>query len=166
MKRIMLLLAAVALLALSLAPVVQAQGQGGAPKDVDETLFPIEPGAFPGTCDFTVGLEQSGKGKTIMLPDDKGLILTSPGLDATLTNLDNPEHPQETYNITGSVHVSTDPETGDVTTVLTGRNLAIDPEAGFVIAVGDFSFVFNEQGELIQPLEGSGQLIDVCEALA
>src|SRR5215207_4953272 len=92
MRRIMLLFAAVALLAVSLAPVVQAQGQGGAPADAGFTLQ-IDPGDFPGTCDFPVLLETSGKGKAIELPAKKkgvaeAFIFTSPGLDATLTNVD------------------------------------------------------------------------------
>jgi hypothetical protein len=53
-----------------------------------------------------------------------------------------------------------------VETVATGRNLLGDPDAGLVIAIGDFSFVFDAKGNLIQPLTGEGQLIDVCEALA
>jgi hypothetical protein len=34
--------------------------------------------------------------------------------------------------------------------------------AGFVLAIGHFSFVFDSNGNLIQPLTGQGQLIDVC----
>jgi hypothetical protein len=157
-------MAAIVALAVS-APIVlaqgQEQGQGGAPVDAGFTLL-IEPGDYPGTCDFPVLLEVSGKGKTIELPGEKGLIVTSPGLDATLTANGN----QETFNITGSVRPQTPSEDGVIETVLKGRNLAIDPEAGFVVAVGNFSFAFDAQGNLVQPLTGEGQLIDVCEALA
>ena len=168
MKRIVMMAVSVMLTLTMAAPMVLAQGQGGAPGDAGFTLE-IEPGDFPGTCDFPVLLETSGKGKTIELPAKKkgvaeAFIFTSPGLDATLTNVNNPEN-QETYNITGSV-TQTKLENGDVETVLTGRNLAIDPEAGFVIAIGNFSFVFDAEGNLVQPLSGEGQLIDVCEALA
>jgi hypothetical protein len=31
-----------------------------------------------------------------------------------------------------------------------------------VLAIGNFSFVFDAGGNLIQPLEGKGQLIDAC----
>ena len=51
-------------------------------------------------------------------------------------------------------------------TEVTGRNLLGDPEAGFVIAIGNFSYVFNEKGKLVQPLTGEGQLIDVCGFLS
>jgi hypothetical protein len=35
-----------------------------------------------------------------------------------------------------------------------------------VVAVGNFSFTFDAEGNLSEPLSGEGQLIDVCEALA
>ena len=170
MRRITLLLAAVSLLAVSLAPVVQAQdGQGkgpvdagGAPIDAGFELL-INPGDFPGTCSFPVLLEVDGKGKTIELPNGT-FLATSPGLNATLTNPETGT--QETYNVTGSVRTTTDPVSGDVVTEMKGRNLAIDPEAGFVVAVGNFSFTFDAEGNLTEPLSGEGQLIDVCEALA
>jgi len=44
--------------------------------------------------------------------------------------------------------------------------LLFDPVAGTVIASGNFSYVFNSDGTLAQPLEGEGQLIDVCALLA
>jgi hypothetical protein len=44
--------------------------------------------------------------------------------------------------------------------------VAIDPEAGFVVAVGNYSFTFDAEGNLTEPLSGKGQLIDVCQALA
>jgi hypothetical protein len=53
-----------------------------------------------------------------------------------------------------------------VVTVVTGRNLLFDPFAGFVLAIGRFSYAFDAEGILIQPLEGIGRLIDICELLA
>jgi hypothetical protein len=106
-------------------------------------------------------LEVSGKGKTITLPDGT-LILTSPGLDVTVTNLENGE--QARFSITGSFHRSTN-ETGQVTTLARGRSLLFDPVAGTVLASGNFSYVFNADGTLAQPLAGEGQLIDVCALL-
>jgi len=166
----MLLFAAVALLALSLAPIVQAQDgkakgpvdAGGAPIDAGFELL-INPGDYPGTCSFPVLLEVDGKGKTIELPNGT-FLATSPGLNATLTNPETGA--QETYNVTGSVRTTTDPVSGDVVTELRGRNLAIDPQAGFVVVAGNYSFAFDANGNLIEPLSGNGQLIDVCEALA
>jgi len=107
-------------------------------------------------------LEISDKTKT-MEQGNGGVIITSPGAFATVTNTDNGE--QATFNITGSVSTTTE-KNGDQVTTLTGRNFAIDPEAGTVIAIGSFTFTFDKKGNLVQPLEGEGQLIDVCELLA
>ena len=173
MRRMLLLFAAVALLALSLGPVVQAQdGKGKGPVDAGGAPTPVEPDdppfiitseQFPGACSFPVAFEPTGKEKRIELPNGTTLI-TSPGLDVTLTNTETGT--QETYNVTGAVRVLPPDEEGNVVTELTGRNLAIDPEAGFVVAIGNFSFAFDAEGNLSQPLSGEGQLIDVCEALA
>ena len=104
-----------------------------------------------------------GKGKTIELRGDRSII-TSPGLDATVTNLDNPSK-RVTLNITGVFHQTTKGD-GSLVAVVTGRNLLFDPDAGFVLAIGRFSFVFDASGNLIQPLRGKGQLIDVCALIA
>ena len=66
--------------------------------------------------------------------------------------------------VTGAFHQST-LENGDVVTVVTGRNLLGDPEAGMVLAIGTFSFVFDAGGNLIQPLAGQGKLVDVCDLI-
>jgi len=161
-----IMIALIALLALVVAaPTVLAQGQkvnGVTPGDVSGTIV-VEPGDFPGSCNFPMQLDLSGKGKAIDLPGEV-LILTSPGLDVTVTNLDDPEN-QATFNITGSLEQTT-LENGNVVTVARGRNFLIDPDADTVIAIGNFSFVFDAKGTLIQPLEGEGQLIDVCDLLA
>ena len=167
MKRAIVLALSIILALTMAAPTVLAQEgppNGGAPQDVSGT-FTVNPGDILGTCDFSMQLEVSGKGKTIVLPDGRR-ILTSPGLHVTITNLDNGE--QATFNITGTFHETTNLETGEVTTVttrVTGRNLLFDPEAGTVIAIGKFSFVFDAEGNLVQPLEGKGRLIDVCALL-
>ena len=162
MKRFVVIMVGILLALAVAAPMASAQAQGGPPQDVDESPIVLEPGAVFGNCDFPIRLEYSGKAKTIELPDGR-FIFTSPGLTATLTNLDNGN--QETLNITGAFHQTT-LKNGDVKTVVTGRNLLGDPEAGFVLAKGQFSFVFDEQGNLVQPLSGKGKLVDVCELLA
>ena len=174
MRRMLMLFAAVALLALSLAPVVQAQdGKGKGPVDAGGAPTPVEPDnppftiteeQFPGACSFPVAFEPTGKEKRIELPNGT-LLITSPGLDVTLTNTE-PGGTSETFNVTGAVRVLPPDEEGIQVTEVTGRNLLIDPDAGFVVAIGNFSFAFDEEGNLVQPLEGEGQLIDVCEALA
>jgi hypothetical protein len=160
-KRLVLLAFGVVLALVVAAPVGLAQSNGGAPEDASGSII-VNPGDYPGSCEFPFRLDFSGKGKTINLPDG-GLILTSPGLFVTVTNLQNDE--QATFNITGSSRKSTS-ENGDVTTVLRGRNFAIDPVVGTVIAIGRFSFVFDAEGNLIQSQTGNGRRIDVCELLS
>jgi hypothetical protein len=163
MKRAIVLALSVILALTMAAPMVLAQsGNGVAPVDASGSLdlAPNDP-RFPGACDFPMHLEVSGKAKTITLPDGT-LIVTSPGLDVTVTNLDNGE--QARFSITGSFHQSTN-EIGQVTTLARGRSVLFDPVAGTVLASGNFSYVFNADGTLAQPLEGEGQLIDVCALL-
>ena len=161
MKRSVLLVVGAILALIVAAPVAFAQSQGGAPEDVEGTIV-VNPGDYPGSCNFPFSLDLSGKGKAIELPDG-GLILTSPGLDVTITNLDNQK--QASFNITGSVHQST-LKNGDVKTVMTGRNFAIDPVAGTTVVIGRFSFIFDANGNLVQSQMGNGQRIDVCELLS
>ena len=161
MNRIVVMVVCVILALVVAVPMAFAQSQGGAPEDVEGTIV-INPGDYPGSCNFPFSLELSGKGKTIKLPGER-LIFTSPGLDVTVTNLENQK--QATFNITGSVHQST-LENGDVKTVMTGRNFAIDPEAGTTLVIGRFSFIFDAQGNLVQSQPGQGQRIDVCELLS
>jgi hypothetical protein len=66
-----------------------------------------------------------------------------------------------TLNITGAFHQTTASD-GSIVTVTTGRSLLGDPEAGFVLAIGKFSYIFDAAGDLIQPLAGKGPLVDVC----
>ena len=167
MKRAIVLALSVILALTMAAPTVLARSVNGvAPEDISG---PVPPEFFPGTCDFPLQLELSGKAKTIELPDGGVVgvtsISTSPGLDVTITNVDTPEN-QATFNITGAFHQTTDPVTGQVTTLSTGRSLLSDPVAGTVIAIGNFSFVLNSDGTVAKPLEGEGQLIDVCALLA
>ena len=165
MKRAIVLALSV-ILALTMAvPMVSARSVNGvAPEDVSGTIPPKDVAKFfPGHCSFPIQLELSGKGKVITLPDDRR-ILTSPGLDVTVTNMDNGE--QAMFNITGTLHETTNLETGEVTTVVTGRNLLFDPEAGVVLTIGQFTYVFDAKGNLIQAFEGEGQVIDVCALLA
>ncbi len=159
MKRIVVAAVSVILALIVAVPIAGAARQE--PPFPVEQNFVLEPGAVFGNCDFPIQFELSGKGQTLALPGDR-FIFTSPGLTATLTNLDNGN--QETFNITGAFHQST-LENGDVVTVSTGRSILGDPEAGFVVAIGNFSYVFDKKGKLVQPLSGEGQLIDVCEAL-
>jgi hypothetical protein len=164
-KRAIVLALSVILALTMAAPTVLARSVNG----VAPAEFSGVPVTFPGTCDFPLHVEVSGKAKTIVLPDGAAVgvtsIGTSPGLDVTVTNEATEE--QATFNITGAFHNSEDtPNPGQVTTVSTGRSLLSDPVAGTVIAIGNFSFVLNSDGTVAEPLDGEGQLIDVCALLA
>src|SRR6266571_2521319 len=136
-----------------------AQKTGGTPPIGVSASQDLPAGAVFGECAFPVRFELNGKAATITLPGGR-FIFTSPGLNATLTNL-NDLTKSVTLNITGAFHQSTD-RNGDTVTVVTGRNLLGDPDAGFVLAIGSFSFKFDASGNLVQPLAGTGQLIKVC----
>lgn len=90
MKRIVLLMVGILLAMVVAAPTGYAQSNGGAPEDASGTVV-VNPGDYPGSCEFPFSLEFSGKAKTIELPNG-GFIFTSPGLDVTITNLDNLEN--------------------------------------------------------------------------
>ncbi len=159
MKRILLTTLGILMALAVAAPVVSAQPGGGPPEPIDETPQELDPGVV---CEFGVLLEQTGKTKEIDLPGDRTITIF-PGTRATLTNLETGK--QVTLNITGTFDERV-LENGDVLTVLRGRNLALDPEAGFVLTKGRFSFAFDAEGNLIQPLSGKGKLVDVCGLLS
>jgi hypothetical protein len=146
------------ILALSVAAPIAVAVAQEPPTEADGT-FTVKKGRL---CEFPVRFEVSGTTKMIESPGG-GVIFIFPGLTATLTNVDNPEN-QETLSVTGSFH-DTVLENGNVERVFTGRNLLFFPEVGFVLAVGEFSIVFDQKGKVVQPLSGEGQLIDVCALL-
>jgi hypothetical protein len=37
--------------------------------------------------------------------------------------------------------------------------------AGLVLVIGKFSFVTDAEGNIIQPIEGQGQIIDICQMI-
>jgi hypothetical protein len=144
-------------------PPANAQKTGGTPPIGVSSSQVLAAGAVFGECAFDVQLDLNGKAGTITLPGGR-FIFTSPGLHATLTNL-NGLAKSVTLNITGTFHQSTDLNR-DTVTVVTGRNLLGDPDAGFVLAIGSFSYKFDAAGTLVQPLLGHGQLIKVCPLIS
>jgi hypothetical protein len=173
-----IMIALIALLALVLAAPIAVAARPAKPQPPPvpvEGSQDLPAGAVFGRCDFPIRYELSGKAKLITLPGGR-FITTAPDQYATLTpilpdgTLDLAH--QERINITGSLHQSTD-EKGKVVTVAAGRNILGDPQAGFVLAIGNFSFVTRPAGGpgpeddiLVQPLQGDGQLIDICELLS
>ena len=67
MGRIRLMVVSVILALVVAAPMALAQSQGGAPGDAGGTIV-VNPGDYPGSCNFPFSLDLSGKGKTIELP--------------------------------------------------------------------------------------------------
>jgi hypothetical protein len=145
-----------------IAAPLTVNGQGSPPTPVSGNLTVPANSIAPGECAFDVELSFAGKAGVIVLPGDR-VIYTSPGTNVTLINLSDPSK-SVTLNITGSLHVST--QNGNTVSVATGRNLQGDPVAGFVLAIGTFSYVFDARGNLVQPLIGHGQLIDVCKLIS
>jgi hypothetical protein len=175
-------IALIALLALAMAaPVVLAQGgppknpNGQPPADIlFEGFVPAQTGTETEPpfslaslgCDFDLGYLVTGKTKTITRPDG-GAIVIAPGQNATLTNLETGE--EVTYNVTGVTFASAPDQNDIVYYVITGRNAAFDP-AGTFLNIGRFTFAIDTtKGELhpiVEPQEGKGQAIDICEILS
>ena len=141
-----------------------ADGQVGPPppQDISQS-FVIPAGGVFGECAFPVQFDLKGKASQINLPGGR-TIVTAPKQNVTLTNVNDPTK-TVTLNITGATHQST-ASNGDIVTVVTGRNLLGDPDAGFVLAIGSFSFTFDKNGNLVHPLSGTGQLIKVCPLIS
>jgi hypothetical protein len=170
-RSIMIVLIAILALALA-APTVLAQSNGGAPEVVDRTIeLPVKNPNAPPTdlaslgCTFPLRFEITGKEKEIALPDG-GTILTAPGENVTVTNLATNE--SVTYNITGVTFSSAPDQDGIVYFVITGRNLALDPNGTF-LNIGRFTFALdlnNPEHPIFAVQKGKGQAIDVCQVLS
>ena len=164
MKRFVLLMVGILSALVVAAPMVLAQSDNGAaPQEFSVTYGPEVIAQYPGHCSFPMQLYVIGKTKTIY-QGNGGMIITSPGAFATVTNLANGE--QATFNVTGSAHKST-LENGNVKTVMTGRNLALDPVAGTFVSMGRFTYVNNPTDTInVIPVSGKGRMIDVCALLS
>lgn len=116
-----------------------------------------------GACAFDVLVTADGKAKTINLKGNR-FVFTSPGLNAEVTNLSDST---KTVNlsVTGAFHQTTR-NNGDIVTIVTGRNFLTDPLAGVVLAIGTFRFAFDASNNLIEPLNGQGQLINICDLIS
>ena len=164
MKRVLLLVVGILSALVVAAPMVSAQPENpGGFTEVSATLGPEDLAQYPGHCSFPMQVEISGKTKTIE-QGNGGVIITSPGAFATVTNLANGE--QATFNVTGSSHKSI-LENGNVKTVMTGRNLALDPVAGTFVSMGRFTYVNDPTDTTnLVPVSGEGRMIDVCALLS
>ena len=137
------------------------------PTELDPIPIVLPPFSVSEDQDFALEIVVTGKSKTIVHPDDSFLFL-SPGQKATLTNLDDPSK-TVTFGVTGSFHQTT-LDDGTVVTESHGRSLLFDPliddgKPGLVLAIGNFSFAFDAEGDLIEPLNGDGQIVNVIDLL-
>jgi hypothetical protein len=111
-------------------------------------------------CSFDVEALITGKDKVIDLPGER-FIFIAPKLFVTLTNLEDPSK-QVTLNATGSIEDTYYPD-GSIVSVLRGRSVLTPPfTVGLVLVIGNFNYVTDAEGNIIQPLEGQGQIIDIC----
>jgi hypothetical protein len=142
-----------------LLPAVCA-AQSGPPTPPDPS-FQILP-ASPSTCTFDVRLDFTGKVKFVPLPGNR-LIAIFPGQFTTVTNLANGK--SVTLNTTGSTHLTFTADGGLIGTG-TGRNLVSDPNIQLSFVVGNFSYAFDGDNNLIQPftLQG-GEVTSICTLL-
>jgi hypothetical protein len=143
-------------LGLPTSELSRAQGRGSPPGDVNQTFI------FRGNCGFDVQATVTGKEGVITLPSG-GFIFTAPALFGTFTNLSDPTK-SVTLNLTGLVRVSFD-QNGDTIYMATGRNQAADPSFGLLLLVGDFIFVYDSNGNLVQGPTGNGQITSICDLI-
>jgi hypothetical protein len=138
------------------AELSHASGNGSPPGGVNYTVI------LPGICGFDVQATVTGRQGVISLPSG-GFIVTAPATHGTFTNLSDPTK-SVTLNITGVFHISFD-QNGDTIYVVTGRNAAVDPSFGLLLLVGDFTLVFDPNGNLIQGPTGNGQNTNICQLI-
>jgi hypothetical protein len=137
------------------------------PTDLDTTPFIVPEGTFGTSQNFPLEFALSGQTKTIDLPDNHSIVVF-PGADVTVTNGNDPSH-SVTLNITGSDHQTT-LENGDVLHELSGRNVVGDfkldgSEPDLLLIAGNFSYIVDSHNNLVQELEGQGQVVDVIDLL-
>jgi hypothetical protein len=129
-------------------------GNGSPPNPFTQTL------TIPGICGFDVQATVTGLQGVISLPSG-GIIVTGPDTFGTFTNLSDPTK-NVTLNMSGVFHVSFD-QNGNTIVMVTGRNVAADPSFGLLLLVGEFTLVFDPQGNIISGPTGNGQMINICQ---
>jgi hypothetical protein len=92
------------------------------------------------------------------------MVITAPGQQATVKNLNHPSK-QVTLNTTCVFTFLNQPDGGFVG-IGTGRNLATGPSFGLTLVIGRFSFAVNGAGTLIQGLTlQGGTTTSVCSLI-
>ena len=91
------------------------------------------------------------------------MIVTGPATFGTFTNLSDPTK-NVTLNITGVFHPSSD-QNGNTIVRVTGRGPPEDPSSGPLLLAGEFTLVFDPQGNIISGPTGNGQTINICQLI-
>jgi len=129
-------------------------------EDVLEALF----------CGFEVGVQTEGKGGYLLF-DDRAIV-TAPGMEVHLTNLDTGQ--MVSLKIQGTFHDTFLDEEGDhVSTLNVGRNLLFgyfDGDPGIFLTIGkvvteSVLSVYPWEFDVIES-ESPGKMIDVCAMLS
>ena len=131
-----------------------SNGRGGPPNPINVTF------TLPGACGFDVQVTITGRSSVINLPGGR-FIATGPNFTGTFTNLSDPTK-SVTLNLQGAAHTSFD-QNGNQILMLTGRNLAFEP--GLLLLIGNFTYVFDSNGNLISGPTGNGQIISICDMI-
>jgi len=152
-----LVLATCLILAALAPPAAELSRAGGSPP------VPVNQTFTTNACgSFDVQVTLTGKAGTIVLPNG-GLIFTAPDQYVTFTNLSDPTK-SVTLNATGSAHFSFDAN-GNQIFMLPGRTVTVAPSTGILLSVGNFTEVFDSNGNFIQGPTGSGQITQVCDLI-
>jgi hypothetical protein len=155
-------LASAVLFGVSSLAFVGASSAGGSPPQ-PATIDMVVPAGSDGGCEFDVAWSGSGKAGVIVLPGNR-FIYTSPGFNVDVTNLETGK--TVSLVVTGAFHHSIRQSDGANVFVATGRNLLGDPDAGMALTMGTFSWIWDANyRNLLQPLDGTGRMVDVCELL-
>jgi len=146
-------------LALPTAELARAsEGRGGPPEPIT-TVTVFIPASV---CGFPVQATVTGRLGVISLPGG-GFLVTSPATTAVFTNLT--DGTSVTINgFTGPAIVTFD-QNGNTIVRGLGRGAIFDPATpgfGILFLTGEWNFVLDPNGNIIQGPTGNGQITDVC----
>ena len=149
-----LILAGVALPTAELARA--SDGRGGPPGPINTTVLLVP----ASVCGFPVQETITGRIGVISLPGGSFLV-TSPATTDVITNLSN-NHSVTINGFTGPAIITFD-QNGNTIVRGLGRGAFFDVVQGvFLFLTGEWNFVLDPNGNVIQGPTGNGQITDVC----
>ena len=133
-----------------------ARGGGSPPQPINTTLF-----VPASVCGFPVQETITGRLGVISLPGGSFLV-TSPATTAVITNLSDPTKSVTINGFTGPAIITFD-QNGNTIVRGLGRGAFSDVVQGvFLFLTGEWNFVLDPNGNIIQGPTGNGQITDVC----